>query len=208
MKKVIIVALLVLSLLFMPNVSAAKKKTVTTTAAPEKVKVYLFWASWCPHCHDFINYFADKYQDYEDKFEIVTYQVNVGDGNTPNEVNSTLMSYVGSTLGREGSGIPLIVIGDWYQSGFGTDGTNIIEKAIAAGSDKNYKDVVAEVIANNKLDSDPQPFSKAVEIVVNPSETEDTKQEETKSNDTLIVVIVFAIIVLGFGGLFLYSRKN
>ena len=207
MKKVIIVALLVLSLCLVPNVNAAKKKTTTTTAKePEKVKIYLFWASWCPHCHDFIEYFADKYQDYEDQFEIVTYQVNVGDDNTPNEVNSVLMSYVGAELGREGSGIPLIIVGEWYQSGFGSDGSNIIENALAARTDKNYKDVVASVISKNNLDSDPQPFSKAIEIATGETETE--TPEEPKNNDTLIVVIVFAIIVLGFGGLFLYSRKN
>ena len=205
MKKTIIAILIALSLLVMPNVKAARVTEVPEVTDHEKIKIYLFWASWCPHCHDFLEYFSDKYADYSDYFEIVSFQVDAGEGN--NQVNSALMSSIGSKLGRDGSGIPFIVIGDWYQSGFGSDGTNIIEQALTAYKNPKYKDVVAETISKNNLDSDPTSMSEAL-VNAGITATETKPEEKKENNDTLIVVIVFAVIILGFGGLFLYSRKD
>ena len=205
MKKTILAILVALSLIVMPSVKAARVTEVPQVTDHEKVKIYLFWASWCPHCHDFLEYFSDKYADYSDYFEIVSFQVDAGEGN--NQVNSALMSSIGEVLGSEGSGIPFIIVGDWYQSGFGSDGTNIIEQALSAYQDPKYKDVVAETISKKNLASDPTSMSEAL-VNAGISAKETKEEEPKKSNDTLIVVIVFAVIILGFGGLFLYSRKN
>ena len=205
MKKTILAILVALSLIVMPSVKAARVTEVPQVTDHEKVKIYLFWASWCPHCHDFLEYFSDKYADYSDYFEIVSFQVDAGEGN--NQVNSALMSSIGEVLGREGSGIPFIIVGDWYQSGFGSDGTNIIEQALSAYQNPKYKDVVAETISKKNLASDPTSMSEAL-VNAGISAKETKEEEPKKSNDTLIVVIVFAVIILGFGGLFLYSRKN
>ena len=204
MKKVIITLLLVLCVVAMPIVNAKAKTTKAgTKEVNNDVKIYLFFASWCSHCHDFISYFSDKYMDYKDSFEIVAYRVD------ENTTNSNLMAKMGEVLGRDGSGIPFIIIGDWYQSGFGSDGSNLIEKALEAKTDKNYKDVVAETIKSQKLDNDPMEFSEVIKLV-SADETENSTNEDVteKGNDTLIVIIVFAVIILGFGGLFLYSRKD
>ena len=207
MKKTIIAILVALSLLIMPSAKAARVTEVPEVTDHAKINIYLFWASWCPHCHDFLEYFSDKYADYSDYFQIVSYQVDQGDGT--NAVNSSLMASIGEVLGREGSGIPLIVVGDWFQSGFGSDGTNIIEQALSAYQNPKYNDVVAATIAKNNLASDPTSMEEALVNAGITAPTNTSTKEETKEpNDTLIVIVVFAIIILGFGGLFLYSRKK
>ena len=205
MKKTIIAILVALSLIIMPNVKAARVTEVPEVTNHEKINIYLFWASWCPHCHDFLEYFSDKYADYSDYFQIVSFQVDQGEGT--NATNSSLMGSIGEVLGREGSGIPLIVVGDWFQSGFGSDGKNIIEQALTAYQNPKYKDVVAETIKKNNLASDPTTMEEAL-VNAGISAVEPTKEESKESSDTLVVIIVFAIIILGFGGLFLYSRKK
>ena len=69
MKKFIVLFIGVITLLFATNVKASKIELPEKTDH-EKVKVYLFWSSTCKNCHNLISYFGDKYDAYEDYFEI------------------------------------------------------------------------------------------------------------------------------------------
>ena len=73
MKKFIVLFIGVITLLFATNVKASKIELPKKTDH-EKVKVYLFRGAGCSHCYDFLTYFADKYETYDDYFEIVTYE--------------------------------------------------------------------------------------------------------------------------------------
>lgn len=198
MKKYIITILIALCIAIIPNVKAANIELPEKTDH-EKVTIYLFWSSTCQHCHDFITYFSDKYLDYSDYFEIVTYQVN------KSSVNSSLMSAVGAKIDETGGYIPLIVIGESYHVvGFGSDGSEIIEEALKAYQDENYKDLVAETIAEEKSNAEAKTFLEACQAA---GVTCAGDSSSSKVSDGIVIGIIFGVIVIGFAGLVFYSRK-
>ena len=132
MKKFIVLFIGVITLLFATNVKASKIELPEKTDH-EKVKVYLFRGEGCSHCYDFLTYFADKYETYDDYFEIVTYE------SWNNSTNQNLMFAVKKIVGEEENGaVPFIVVGDDYHLlGFGDDsGEEIINAALEAYQDK------------------------------------------------------------------------
>ena len=147
MKKYIVLIIAVLGLLIIPNVSAAKSKLPEITDH-EKVKVYLFRGEGCPHCQDFITYFIDVFKDYENYFEIVSYEA------WKDTTNQKLMYAVKKIVGEEENvAVPFIVIGnDYHLLGFGSDsGEEIIDEALKAYQDKKYTDIVAKAMSDEKL---------------------------------------------------------
>ncbi len=200
MKKYIIALLVALGIVLMPSVKAV---SLPKKSNHEIVKIYLFYSSGCPHCHDFINYFSSKYVDYLDYFEIVTYQVD------SSMDNSNLMVEVGTAFGDDEddlAGVPLIVIGsEFHQRGFGSDGTAIIEKALEEYENENYKDLVAELKEKTDNNAAGKTFMDACNVIGTKCKDPDAK--EPFLSDGVVVGIIFGILVLGFGGLVLYSRK-
>ena len=175
MKKYFLAILIALMVVLIPSAKAVELPKKTNH---EKVNVYLFYASWCPHCHDFIKYFSEKYVDYEDYFQIVTYEVS------SSKANEAVMSAVGEKFGETDGSIPLIVIGDkFHQSGFGTDGTNIIEEALKEYQNKKYVDLVAKTIKEKKLTNEGKTFLDACKIT-NISCTGYEAVEDTTENET------------------------
>ena len=208
MKKYIILIIAVLGLLIMPNVKAAKIDLPEKTEH-EKVKVYLFRGAGCSHCYDFLTYFVDVFKDYEDYFEIVTYE------SWNDSTNQKLMLAVKKVVGEDEDGaVPFIVVGkDYHLLGFGADsGEEIIKEALKAYQDKKYTDIVAKAIKDEKLEPNAQTVAKAANsegIKVKSEYLEKEGITDTKKglSDGVVIGIVFAVILLGFGGLVLISRK-
>jgi len=196
MKKVLL--FIISLLLFIPAVRAAEinKPKVTNH---EKVNIYLFWASWCPHCHDFINYFSDKYDEYDDYFDIITYQLD-SESEIENISNNQLLSAVREEVKNDSSGIPFIIVGKWYQVGFGLDGSNIIEEALNAYQSTKYVDVVKSVSNSKELTGYSNTFDKSMAIINN-EETSiddelDTAHQENNSNSIFNIIIDFIRYIL------------
>ena len=204
MKKYIISLIIALFVLAIPTVKAVELPEKTDH---EVVKVNLFWASWCGHCHDFIEYFSDKYAEYSDYFEIVTYLVDTDNGNNivENEENGALMQAAAEYF-DENAAYPLIVVGDnYHQLGFGSDGSDIIKAALDEYQNEDYVDIVTELITKEKVNPEVKDFEHACSIAkVKCSGVEETK----KISDGVIIGIIFGVIILGFGGLIIYSNKK
>lgn len=213
MKKYIILIIAVLGLLIIPNVSAAKTDLPEKTDH-EKVKVYLFRGAGCSHCYDFLTYFVDVFKDYEDYFEIVSYE------SWQDSTNQKLMLAVKKIVGEEeNAAVPFIVIGkNYHLLGFGANsGEEIINEALKAYQDKKYTDIVAKAIKDEKITPNAQTVVKAansegIKVKSEYLEEEGIAEEnnmKTKKglSDGVVIGIVFAVILLGFGGLVLISRK-
>ena len=72
MKKVISSLVVILMSLFMiTNVKAIEKPKVTDH---EKVTIYIFRGHGCSACRNAINYFSSLGNEYDDYFEVVTYE--------------------------------------------------------------------------------------------------------------------------------------
>lgn len=143
--KYLVVFALVLFLPFVVSVSAEKK---TETKESKKVNVYLFRGDGCPHCQEAEEWFDELKNDeeYSKYYTLVDYEVWY------NEDNASLMEKVAKDLGTEANGVPFIVIGEKYFSGFSKDMADDIKGAIKdAYNNKDYKDVVkGSAKANNK----------------------------------------------------------
>ena len=191
MKKVLLFIITMLFAIPVANATVITKPQVTNH---EKVTIYLFWASWCPHCHDFLEYFSDKYDEYRDYFEIVTYQLDT-DYEINNLENNNLLDAVRKEVGYDGSGIPFIIVGNWYQVGFGSDGSNIIEEALKAYQSSKYTDVVKKVINSENSIGFDNTFENTIDMI-NGNETETDDAIETigptySSNSLLDIIINF-----------------
>lgn len=203
MKKLFLGALVALSLVFMPNVQAAEDEDLPVVTDHEKVTVYLFRSSGCGHCQDFIEYFSENYYKYQDYFEIVTYEVS-------NEDNYNLMQAAKERMGEDDEGsIPYIVIGSTFdQLGFGTDGTEIIETALEAYQDESYTDLVSQLIEENGYEPEATSLEEAADYYGFNMVGLNGEDPDAGLSDGAIVAIIFGILILGFGGLVLYSRKK
>ena len=201
MKKVILGFLVALSLFVMPGVKADEDLPVITDH--EKVTVYLFRSSSCGHCHDFLEYFAQNYYKYQDYFEIVSFEVSDGE-------NYELMSAVKERMGADVDGrIPYIVIGNSFdQLGFGTDGQEIIDEALAAYQDESYQDYVGSIIEEEGYEPSDETLEEAAESLGINVVGLNGEDPEAGLSDGAIVAIIFGILILVFGGLVLYSRKK
>ena len=201
MKKVILGFLVALSLFVMPGVKADEDLPVITDH--EKVTVYLFRSSSCGHCHDFLEYFAQNYYKYQDYFEIVSFEVSDGE-------NYELMTAVKERMGADVDGrIPYIVIGNSFdQLGFGTDGQEIIDEALAAYQDESYQDYVGSIIEEEGYEPSDETLEEAAESLGINVVGLNGEDPEAGLSDGAIVAIIFGILILGFGGLVLYSRKK
>lgn len=221
MKKVLIslVAFLI-AFSFVPVSYAKTIGSVPKATDHEKVTIHLFYASWCPHCHDFIKYFSDKYEDYADYFEIKGYMVSTldstGTSTVTIEENSNIMAEViryfktDSEGNKLTGGIPLIIIGEnFVQAGFGDDGSNVIEAALKEYESKKYKDVVANIIKDNKLETSKVESFKDTLKAYTAEDNTNTANADTKTSnkDLLIVVGVFVVLIAGFAGLVIVSKK-
>lgn len=198
MKKLLIVLITILNLFFIIPVEA--KTSLPEKTNHEKVKVYLFWSSTCTNCHNLMKYFANKYQDYESYFEIVTYQVN----NDKN--NASLASTIAKQVGEKPGYVPLVIIGNTYHV-LGWDdslGEIITKEALKAYEDKEYTDIVAKEIKDNKLDVKEKSFAEACDVVGIKHNINTKNKVDTK----FVIGFICVTIILGTIGLIILSRKR
>lgn len=198
MKKFLVVLVTVLSIFLMP--SAEAKINLPEKTDHEKVKIYLFWSSTCSNCHNLMKYFANKYQDYTDYFEIVTYQVN----NDKN--NSSLASTIAEQVGEKPGYVPLVIIGNTYHV-LGWDdslGEIITKEALKAYEDENYTDIVAKEINDNKLEVSEKSFAAACDV----ANIKHGLSAKDKIDSKFVIGFIIGVVILGFGGLVILSRKK
>ena len=201
MRKLLISLLVAASLAVIPNVKAADDLPPVTDH--EKVTVYLFRGNGCHVCQSFLEYFYGVYEDYADYFEIVAYE------SWENAENQALMLDAKTYFEEEAStSVPFIVIGDSYHSvGYNADA--IIEEALRSYQDESYTDLIANMIEEEGYDVDAESFLEAcaAEGICNTNNSSVNSQSGGIS-DGAIVAIIFAVIIVGFGSLVLFSRQQ
>ena len=182
--------LFLLLLVIMPITFASAKKTTTTTeaasGAPSKVTMYVFYGSTCPHCQELEEYIAStlkKDARVKDYLEVKYYEV------WENTTNASFMTALGSSLGVEVKGVPFIVIGQKYFSGYGsTMNEEIVNTIVDQKNNAKYVDVVAELVkatGAQLTESNPEPSSP-----------EDDKNTTKKNNIIGIIILVVTIAVI------------
>lgn len=88
----------------------AKIEDVATDG--EKVNMYLFWGSTCPHCKAEYEYLEGLGEEEKAKFRLYGFEVWGSDE------NADLLQKVAGALGQEAKGVPYLVIEDEVVSGY------------------------------------------------------------------------------------------
>ena len=105
-----------------------------------KINVYLFWGDGCPHCENAKNFFNELAIEYGDYYKFITYEV------WNNTYNNDLLYDVASELGVNVRGVPFILIGEQYFSGYSSSSNEKIKNAIIEEyNNDNYIDIVEKV---------------------------------------------------------------
>lgn len=167
LKRLLVLAF-VLFIPFVINVKA--EETNENKEEAKKITIYLFRGEGCPHCAEAEEWFEelDKDEEYSKYYELKDFEVWY------DENNATLMDDVAKALDTEANGVPFIVIGKKYFSGFSSEMEDDIKTAIKeAYESDDYKDIVAEV-----------------------KEGTYKTDEEKKTATTLLPVIIVSVVAL------------
>lgn len=124
MKKIVIGILLMLTILIPGNIFAEEK---------EKVNVYFFKQSGCPHCQEAEEFFNSIEAQYGDLFNIVEYNIAISDESVE------LMEKVSEKLKDKADGVPYIIVGKESFIGFGDGTGDAIIEAIKTEYEKEER---------------------------------------------------------------------
>lgn len=78
----------------------------------DMANIYLFYGSTCPHCHDFLNFLNNSLEEYGKYFRLRAYEV------WDNKINEKIMNAAAEELNTTIEGVPFIVIGNQYFTGY------------------------------------------------------------------------------------------
>ena len=123
MKKILFILTLILILPF--SKVQAKETSVT-----------LFWGDGCPHCAEEEKYLAVLKQELGDNLNITKYEV------WNNKENNELLTKVRNVLNDDNEGVPFLVIGNKYFTGYTEDMAKEIKKAIFDNLKQNHLNIV------------------------------------------------------------------
>lgn len=197
MKKLLVVFVTLLSVFAFPV--KAESIDLPEKTDHEVVKLYIFYGNECSHCHEFMEYFMDNYKDeYKDYFEIVAMET------WKNEQNNAFALEMKERLSVSDKeyGVPFIIIGDYYKCGFSkASGQAVINEALKQYQNENYEDIVAKERASTKNTVSEETLREA-------AVTSGVAKKEGTASDAIIIGIIFAVVIIGLGGLVFLSRKK
>ncbi len=187
MKKYILLLLLAMALL-MPSNSYAK----------EKVKIYLFRGSTCGYCEEAVNYINEHQDEIDKNIEVVTFEVFENDNNY--KLLKKVQQNVGLSEDNVGK-VPFFVVGTKYNLGYNGPETfkSILNSAKEYIDDSEYEDIIEKAKDELLKVTSGLKFKGLTieELFPKPSKVV-----------TIVVYSIFGVIVLGFGGMILFSRKR
>lgn len=108
----------------------------------DKIILYMFHGSTCPHCVKAIETMKNEKNTTFKNVEIRAFEIY------KNKVNSELYKKVTDKLKVNVNSVPYFVIGDYNRVGFNAE--VLLKEYKKALNNKNYKDIVSEVIKENK----------------------------------------------------------
>ena len=125
-----------------PSNNTEVNTTIKDDEKNDKIILYMFHSSTCSHCINAIETMRNERNTTFKNVEIRTFMVN------KNQVNSELYQKVTAKLQVNTKYVPYFVIGEYNRVGFDTE--ILLKEYKKALNNKNYRDIVSEVIKENK----------------------------------------------------------
>ncbi len=160
----------------------------TDESAKAPVNVYVFRGEGCPHCEDALTFLNSIEKEYGKYFNLVSYECWY-DAN-----NNTLKEAVVKSLNSSSTGVPFIVVGEQYMSGYGDDSDG--EALLKYIMDEYEKDADERVDVVEKV-------IKEINWQPTKVESNENKEKEEKKQ-SFIVGIVATVIIFG---LIVFTRE-
>lgn len=156
----------------------------------EIVNINLFYLKSCGHCEAFLKYFMENYDEkYADYFKINAYDVEEYE-------NNKLFNKVTSKFKLEEGAVPVIIIGDFSQQGFGSDGKKLIDEALKKYKDDSYEDEVEKLIKKEKIKN---INAETLDEVLIKKDFKKAPEKKHISNGVLIGATVIALVICAIG---------
>ena len=105
----------------------------------DKVNIYFFWGSTCPHCKEEFAFFDEIEDEYGKYYNLHAYEV------WENTDNLKIMNTFAQALSEEATGVPYTIIGDESFAGFSEFSKDEFIEAIVS-KHKNSKDIYFDKI--------------------------------------------------------------
>ena len=205
MKKVLnyLIAAVVMFTLLLTTVNAANDKKEVASESSDKVTLYLFRQTGCPHCADEMIYLNDHLDELSEKIDIVVYDIYEGN-------NRELIVGLLDELGIEYEGAPFNVIGKKTFVGFADSIAASFEDFVDTAYKAKEQDVVAKVLSKNNyeglvretlheaMDKEDIPYNNSNSL----------KSEEKESSDTIVIVGIIAGVAILTGVLIYFSKRK
>lgn len=158
--------------------------------AENKMNFYFFHGDGCPHCQnaiEYINSIKDKYPN----IEIVSYEV------WENEDNAELFDNVKKYLGTDSRGVPFVVIGNRYLTGFNDYRKQDIKDVLDyyANNPNEYVDIVSKV-KNGEVKEEKKSESKKEKAVNLALERKKTNIKKIYQYSFLLIIVAVIYYVI------------
>ena len=186
MKKLMVLALLLVVFLVPFFAYAEGEEETTTEEVDQRVIVYFFHGDGCPHCAEAEEWFESIEGEYGSKFRIAAYEV------WNDAENAALMQSVSDLRGDDASGVPYILIGDKSWIGF--------SEATMGSEMKAQIDALYEVAPAERYDA----IKEAGGTV--PAATKKEEEKSSVGKDILSLIIV--LLVAGGIGYGIYRARK
>ncbi len=156
------------------------------TETEDQAIIYLFRGNGCGYCRSFLMFLNEIVPEYGKYFRVVSYEVWQDADNFP------LLNGFSKTLEVEVGGVPFIVIGDQYFTGYADLYDDKIKKAIMEEyENKNKNNIIEEAIKNADSEGYINPSDGSLdEEVFNTS-------GDKKGVDTSSILWNFIFITIG-----------
>jgi thiol-disulfide isomerase/thioredoxin len=168
----------------------------------DNVNVYMIWGDGCPHCTEFIKFMEEYYKEFP---HINLYAFEVWN----ESANKNLINEVEKEYNIRIGGVPFIVIGDKYFSGYGESRANQVKQYIQTEYNKTKDKRINRIYVNDKKTKTTVTTTTTAvttsETITNSSntfkdnseKTEEKKTEEKKTenneNETVKYILYVAI---------------
>jgi len=148
----------------------------------EPANIYIFYGNGCPHCKDFSDWYEKLTKEQKAKFNLVKYETWY------NSTNSAALTKVAEEHFKlEKYGVPFIIVGENYYSGFGSNMADTVLKAM-----NDYYDAEERYDLMKEL---------SLEVVADKAPVE----EKIK---TIVIIVVVLAVCLGAAGLIYVTCKS
>lgn len=128
----------------------------------KQATIYMFRGHGCGYCKKFLTFINSIVDEYGEFFKLETYEV------WSDDKNAKLMEQIGETLDTDVSGVPFIVIGDQYFTGYSERYDDSIKDAITKlYNSKEKYDVFEELEKKLQEEENEKNKDKVLSITIN-----------------------------------------